>query len=112
MKDGIAVIAAGREAGYLLDGFADTDAEARQYLPYIQVGVWAAAGHDQRGNAVRRKPHVTEIDVRFLVSTNIISYIPDHKRQEDKHYYVYMTAATNKFLRIYYGTGTACLEKL
>ena len=34
------------------------------------------------------------------------------KRKEGKHYYVYMTAAANKFLRIYYGTVTAYLEKL
>lgn len=53
-----------------------------------------------------------ELNCTPVLSTNIISYFPDHKRQEDKHYYVYMTAATNKFLRIYYGTGTACLEKL
>ena len=53
-----------------------------------------------------------ELNCTPVLSTNIISYFPDYKRQEDKHYYVYMTAATNKFLRIYYGTGTACLEKL
>ena len=35
----------------------------------------------------------------------------DRKRQEEKHYYVYMTAAANKFLRIYYGAVTAYLEK-
>lgn len=28
----------------------------------------------------------------------------ERKRREDKHYYVYMTAAAKKFLRIYYGT--------
>lgn len=32
--------------------------------------------------------------------------------QEGKHYYVYMTAAANRFLRIYYDTVTAYLEKL
>ena len=36
----------------------------------------------------------------------------DRKRQEDKHYYVYMTAAANKFSRIYYGTVIAYLDKL
>lgn len=36
----------------------------------------------------------------------------DRKRQEGKLYYVYMTAAVNKFLRIYYGTVTAYLSKL
>ena len=36
----------------------------------------------------------------------------DRKRREGKHYYAYMTAAANKFLRIYYGTVTAYLGKL
>lgn len=36
----------------------------------------------------------------------------DRKRREGKHYYVYMVAAANKFLRIYYGTVMAHLEKL
>ena len=36
----------------------------------------------------------------------------DRKRQEEKYYYIYMLAAANKFLRIYYGTVTAYLEKL
>ena len=36
----------------------------------------------------------------------------DRKRSEGKHYYVYMTAGANKFLRIYYGTVTAYLNQL
>ena len=32
------------------------------------------------------------------------------KRDEGKHYYVYMTAAANKFLRRYYGMVNACLQ--
>jgi len=31
------------------------------------------------------------------------------KRAEGKHYYVYMTAASNKFLRRYYGKVRECL---
>jgi len=34
----------------------------------------------------------------------------DRKRREGKHYYVYMTAAQNKFLRIYYARVKECLE--
>ena len=34
----------------------------------------------------------------------------DKKRSQGKPYYVYMTAAANKFLRIYYGTVRAYLE--
>ena len=57
----------------------------------------------------------------FQVMSTIIQHAPaddpvfqflDRKRKEGKHYYVYMTAAANKFLRIYYGTVTAYLEKL
>lgn len=57
----------------------------------------------------------------FQIMSTIIQHAPaddpvfqflDRKRQEGKHYYVYMTAAANKFLRIYYGTVTAYLEKL
>ena len=36
----------------------------------------------------------------------------DRKRQEGKHYYVYMTDAANKFLRIYYGAVMDYLEML
>lgn len=35
----------------------------------------------------------------------------DKKRAEGKHYFVYMTAAQNKFLRIYYARVKECLEK-
>ena len=57
----------------------------------------------------------------FQVMSTIIQHAPaddpvfqflDRKRREGKHYYVYMTAAANKFLRIYYGTVMAYLEKL
>ena len=57
----------------------------------------------------------------FQVMSTIIQHAPaddpvfqflDRKRKEGKHYYVYMTAAANKFLRVYYGTVTAYLEKL
>lgn len=36
----------------------------------------------------------------------------DKKRSEGKPYFVYMTAAQNKFLRIYYARVKACLEVL
>ena len=56
----------------------------------------------------------------FQVMSTIIQHAPaddpvyqflDRKRREGKHYYVYMTAAANKFLRIYYGTVMAYFEK-
>ena len=57
----------------------------------------------------------------FQVMSTLIQHAPaddpvfqflDRKRQEGKHYYVYMTAEANKSLRIYYGTVTAYLRKL
>lgn len=56
----------------------------------------------------------------FQVMSTIIQHAPaddpvyqflDRKRREGKHYYVYMTAAANKFLRIYYGAVMAYFEK-
>ena len=56
----------------------------------------------------------------FQVMSTIIQHAPaddpvyqflDRKRREGKHYYVYMTTAANKFLRIYYGTVMAYFEK-
>ena len=56
----------------------------------------------------------------FQVMSTIIQHAPaddpvyqflDRKRREGKHYYVFMTAAANKFLRIYYGTVMAYFEK-
>ena len=56
----------------------------------------------------------------FQVMSTIIQHAPaddpvyqflDRKRREGKHYYVYMTATANKFLRIYYGTVMAYFEK-
>lgn len=44
--------------------------------------------------------------------TNPGILLSERKRREGKHYYVYMTAAANKFLRIYYGTVIAYLEML
>ena len=57
----------------------------------------------------------------FQIMSTLIQHAPaddpvfqflDRKRQEAKHYYVYTTAAANQFLRIYYGTVMAYLEKL
>lgn len=36
----------------------------------------------------------------------------NRKRSEGKHYYVYMTASANKFLRIYYGKAKVHLRGL
>ena len=57
----------------------------------------------------------------FQVMNTILQHAPadnpvyqflDRKRTEGKHYYVYMTAGANKFLRIYYGTVKAYLQQM
>ena len=41
---------------------------------------------------------------------NAVFQFMDKKRFEGKHFYVYMTAAANKFLRIYYARVTEHLQ--
>lgn len=43
---------------------------------------------------------------------NSVFQFMDKKRAEGKHFYVYMTAAANKFLRIYYARVTELLNSL
>ena len=48
---------------------------------------------------------------RSPVDDPVYAFI-DKKRSEGKPYYVYMTAGTNKFLRIYYGQVMEYLASL
>ena len=93
-----------------LVAFAGVDA------PPCQSGIFDSKNRhiSKRGSPRLRK-------TLFQVMSTLIQHAPaddpvfqflDRKRQEGKHYYVYMTAAANKFLRIYYGTVMAYLEKL
>lgn len=43
---------------------------------------------------------------------NPIYQLLDKKRSEGEHYYYYMTAATNEFLRIYYAKVNEVLNAL
>ena len=43
---------------------------------------------------------------------NAVFQFMDKKRSEGKHFYVYMTAAANKFLKIYYARVTEHLNSL
>lgn len=45
------------------------------------------------------------------INEPVFKYI-DKKRSEGKHYYVYMMAAANKFLRIYYARVKEHLDRL
>ena len=92
-----------------LGAFAGVDA------PPCQSGTFESKNRhiSKRGSPRLRK-------TLFQVMSTIIQHAPaddpvyqflDRKRREGKHYYVYMTAAANKFLRIYYGTVMAYFEK-
>lgn len=93
-----------------LVAFAGVDA------PPYQSGTYAAKSTSvsKRGSACLRKS-------LFLVMTVLLQKAPanepvfqflDRKRAEGKPYYVYMTAGTNKFLRIYYAKVKEHLNKL
>ena len=92
-----------------LIAFAGVDA------PPCQSGTFESKNHhiSKRGSPRLRK-------TLFQVMSTLLQHAPvddpvfqflDRKRQEGKHYYVYMTAGANKFLRIYYGTVKAYSEQ-
>ena len=92
-----------------LIAFAGVDA------PPCQSGIFESKNRhiSKRGSPRLRK-------TLFQVMSTLLQHAPaddpvfrflDRKRQEGKHYYVYMTAGANKFLRIYYGTVKAYLEQ-
>ena len=59
----------------------------------------------KRGSPYLRKTlfNVMDILLKKAPSDEGVYQFLDHKRTEGKPYYVYMTAGSNKFLRIYYG---------
>ena len=68
----------------------------------------------KRGSAALRKTlfQVMSVVLQRTPIDNPIFQFMDKKRAEGKHFYVYMTAAANKFLRIYYARVTGHLNSL
>lgn len=68
----------------------------------------------KRGSAALRKTlfQVMSVILQNSPSDNSVFQFMDKKRSEGKHFYVYMTAAANKFLRIYYARVTEHLNSL
>ena len=73
----------------------------------------------ERKISKRGSPHLRR--ALFWIMTVLLMNQPEddevyqficRKRAEGKHYYVYMTAASNKFLRRYYGKVRACFSLL
>ena len=68
----------------------------------------------KRGSASLRKSlfQVMKVILQNSPADNSVFQFMDKKRAEGKHFYVYMTAAANKFLRIYYARVTEHLNSL
>jgi len=66
----------------------------------------------KRGSAPLRKTlfHVTVTHLRRSPQNEAVYQFLDRKRTEGKPYFVYMTAAANKFLRIYYARVKASMN--
>lgn len=93
-----------------LVGFSGIDA------PPFQSGKFNPKSRpiSKRGSAALRKTlfQVMRVILQNAPADNAVFRFMDKKRSEGKHYYVYMTAAANKFLRIYYARVTEYLNSL
>ena len=77
--------------------------------------------HTSKSNPITKKGASALRRTLFIVILSLIQNQPadnpiyqflDKKRSEGKHYYCYMTAAANKFLRIYYAKVNEVLNAL
>ena len=93
-----------------LVAFAGLDA------PPFQSGNFNARSRSisKRGSAALRKTlfQIMSVVLQQAPVDNAVFQFMDKKRFEGKHFYVYMTAAANKFLRIYYARVTEHLNSL
>lgn len=93
-----------------LVAFAGLDA------PPFQSGNFNAQSRSisKRGSASLRKTlfQIMSVILQQAPVNNTVFQFMDKKRFEGKHFYVYMTAAANKFLRIYYARVTEHLNSL
>ena len=93
-----------------LVAFAGVDAP-----PYQSGSFESQKRHiSKRGSPRLRKTlfQVMNTILQHAPADNPVYQLLDRKRTEGKHYYVYMTAGANKFLRIYYGTVKAYLQQM
>lgn len=93
-----------------LVAFAGLDA------PPFQSGNFNAQSRaiSKRGSASLRKTlfQIMAVILQKSPADNAVFQFMNKKRFEGKHFYVYMTAAANKFLRIYYARVTEHLNSL
>lgn len=93
-----------------LVGFAGLDA------PPFQSGTFNSQSRkiSKRGSGDLRKTlfQIMSVILQHAPTDNPVFQFMDKKRTEGKHFYVYMIAAANKFLRIYYARVTEHLNSL
>ena len=92
-----------------ITAFAGVDPGANDSGDYSQKSVHAS----KHGSPELRKPLFQIMDVLIKTKPEDAIYrFMDKKRSESKLYYVYMTAGSNKFLRVYYGKVKEYLTSL
>ena len=93
-----------------LVAFAGIDA------PPFQSGAFESKNRkiSKRGSPILRKIlyQVMSCILKRSPEDNLVYKFLDKKRSEGKHYYVYMMAGANKFLRIYYARLTQYFKSL
>jgi len=93
-----------------LTAFAGVD------VPPFESGSFVATGRSisKRGSPLLRKTlfQIMSCVLQTASVDDTVFQFLDKKRSEGKHYYVYMVAGCNKFLRIYYGRVKAHLAEL
>jgi transposase len=93
-----------------LVGFAGIDA------PPYQSGTFNPKSRSisKRGSGILRKTlfQVMAVILQCAPADNSVFQFMNKKRSEGKHFFIYMTAAANKFLRIYYARVTEHLNSL
>ena len=93
-----------------LTAFAGIDPGKNESGSYAQKSVRTS----KRGSASLRKTLFQVMDslIRTMPQDDPVYGFMDKKRSQGKPYYVYMTAGSNKFLRVYYGRINEYLAEL
>ena len=82
---------------------------ARQLPEYDTVHAMYGVGEITAAQLMAEIGDVRRFPRRSSIEEPVYQFL-DKKRSEGKPYFVYMTAAQNKFLRIYYARVKECLE--
>ena len=98
-----------------------THREALTAFAGVDPGVDESGQHKSKSNRASKVGSARLRKTLFQIMATLLQNAPeddsvyrflDKKRVQGKPYYAYMTAAANKFLRIYYGKVKECLRNL